>query len=138
MKNLLALLLLLLATKAMAYTRWTVINPSEVCFENEKLVMKTMVNTAAGFELHYFDREFMDCQVIDGKIVLDMNLYHRSGNNMEAGMIVKRKLNLPRRFCEGSPDLIRFNTNPDEVVRRNGKFRGPRELKVKSKCSNKY
>ncbi len=141
MKKLLLTVALLMSTigssSVHAYTRWTVINPRDVCHERGGLKIQTMVNTGAGFlEFHRFDREFVSCEEVNGQIVLSMNLYHKSANDMEAGFVVKRKLFLPVGFCSRKPDVVRFNDHPNEEIVANGKFRGPKTLTVQDQCRN--
>ena len=137
MKHLLILLSLFVSLESMAYTKWVAINPQEVCIEHGRLKFLVMVNTGAGgfFEGHHFDRDFFRCEKIDGKNVLEMSLYHRSRNNMEAGMLMKRDLKIPAFLCDRRPEVIRFNYEANDHILQNGKFRGPRQLIVKEKCS---
>jgi hypothetical protein len=124
----------------MAYTKWVAINPQEVCIEKGRLKFLVMVNTGAGglFEGHRFDRDFVRCEEIDGKIILEMSLYHRSRNDMEAGTMMKRGLMIPAYLCDRRPEMIRFNFEASEENLQNGKFRGPRQLLVKEKCSKEF
>jgi hypothetical protein len=123
------------STSVHAYTRWTAINPWEVCHERGGLKILTMVNTGAGFlEFHRFDREFVSCEEVNGQMVLQMNLYHKSANDMEAGFVIKRKLFLPHGFCSRKPDVVRFNDHPNEEIVANGKFSGPKTLAVQDRC----
>ena len=98
-----------------------------------------MVNSGADFfESHRIERNFVSCEEIDGKVVLAMNLYHKSANNMEAGMMLKRKLWLPLGLCSRRPDVIKFNEFPDPEILKNGKFSGPRTLEVQNHCKDLY
>ena len=65
-----------------------------------------------------------------------MNLYHKSKNNMEAGMDLKRDLGLPEEFCERTPDVVRFNYAANPEVVSHGKFSGLRTLEVKAGCTH--
>ncbi len=57
---------------------------------------------------------------------------------MEAGMVMKRGLKIPSYLCDRRPDMIRFNFEASEDILQNGKFRGPRQLLVKEKCSKEF
>lgn len=126
MKQLFILISIFVSLQSMAYTKWVAINPQEVCIEKGRLKFLVMVNTGAGglFEGHRFDRDFVRCEEIDGKIILEMSLYHRSRNDME--------------LCDRRPEMIRFNFEASEEILQNGKFRGPRQLLVKEKCSKEF
>ena len=53
-------LVLVAVVPAQAYTRWTIINPWEVCQQSDSLKFLVGVNTGAGFmEFHRFRREFV-------------------------------------------------------------------------------
>lgn len=134
MKALLISLLLTLST-AHAYTFWTATEPWEVCKAKGGIKLQLMVNSGAGFlELHRFDRDFVSCREENGKMILDMNLYHKSANNMEAGMMMTKRLRLPPFFCDRKPEVIRFNYHADTEILKNGKFSGPRTLVVQNQC----
>jgi hypothetical protein len=109
MKHLLTFSLALFSMTSFGYTTWKKINPHEVCSTKIGLKFMAMVNTGGGFENHRFDREFISCEEKDGKVILKMNLFHKSNNNMEAAMYLKRRLKLPLSFCQKKPDLIEFN-----------------------------
>ncbi len=133
------LLAVLFSSATHAYTFWTAQNPWEVCHFKGGLRMKMMVNSGADiFEFHRFDRDFVSCREEEGRVVLDMNLYHKSANNMEAGMMIVKRLRLPLGFCEKKPDVIRFNFSVDPSIVKNGKFSGPRTLEVNAKCSESF
>ncbi len=138
MKTIFTIIFLILNfNQSSAYTFWTAMNPWQVCKKNKIIKMNMMVNTGAGgvLEMHRLDREFISCQEVDGKIVLEMSLYHKSNNDMEAGYNIRRGLHLPLGFCSKTPDIIKFNYQTDPEITRNGKFRGPRTLYVDKKCS---
>ncbi len=128
------------AQSAYAYPYWVVIAPFEVCGSDGVYQFQTMVNTGAGFmEFHRFRREFISCSIEDGKVIVDMNLYHRSNNSIEAGMVLKRGIALPEELCgDLQPQFIRFNSNPNPKVLANGKSRGQlRMLEIKTQCSKR-
>lgn len=138
MKTLIISLFLTLSS-AHAYTSWTAMNPWEVCKNKGGIKLQLMVNSGAGFmEFHRFDKDFVSCREENGKMILDMNLYHKSANNMEAGMMMSKRLRLPLGFCDKRPEVIRFNYHADPAIVKNGKFSGPRTVDVKPACSKEF
>ena len=124
MKQLLILSTLFLSLQSMAYTKWVAINPHEVCEEKGRIKFQVTVNTGYGslLEGHLFDRDFIRCEEVDGKMVLKMSLYHKSNNDMEAGMLIKRGLRIPFYMCDRRPEVIRFNYEANDNTLQNGKF----------------